>query len=258
MSTLEYLRGFCSMAPSLCRRKTTTGMPATAPQWHFELDNNNSSLLDHLRPTVVDIGEIQFPPMVPTRAHSQPRGTSAPHQRGAGNRLQRHQYPHYLGGTATMDFHSEINTTSGLSTGGTSASTSQLYDQRWPRSTNTVPSGGARNRAPSTSRSASEPHLPPAAAVVGRTERTQGEACSAQTAADGARSSRGSQGNGTGSGRSGQWTAPDVVRSPRKTPRDSAFQKVPIAAWLVPDQLDPQCGAVGHTIHSPVDIIHAD
>jgi len=111
------------------------------PQRNFQPENDDphGSLMDHLRPTVVDMGEIQFPPMVPTR-HSQPRGTSAPHQRGqAVGRLQRNQYP--------AAEYSDASTGHSLTSGATG---SHLHEQRWPGSigTSATPSGCARTRVP--------------------------------------------------------------------------------------------------------------
>jgi hypothetical protein len=90
---MDFLGGFCSSASSFCQKNGQHEFEGNAPIGkHIRkrpVESDRGSLLDQLRPSVVDMGEIQFPPMVHTR-QSQPRGTSAPHQRGqAAGRLQR-------------------------------------------------------------------------------------------------------------------------------------------------------------------------
>jgi len=88
-------RGLCSSAScsQLGRRSGRNPTPA-----HLEPDSAHQaahSLLEHLRPTVVDIGEIQFQASPPT--FEPQRGSSVPHQRSAGGRPVRHSYPAYTG-----------------------------------------------------------------------------------------------------------------------------------------------------------------
>lgn len=127
---MEFLGGFCASALANAGRGGCDGadkVPCARSAMPREEQAGNAeahgSLLDHLRPTVVDIGEIQFPPAVPARS-SQPRGTSAPNQRGAGSRLKGNQYPYYAGGG-----FSDPPSNQPLIPG---AASQHLYDKRWP------------------------------------------------------------------------------------------------------------------------------
>mmetsp|Transcript_85616 Transcript_85616/g.134545 ORF Transcript_85616/g.134545 Transcript_85616/m.134545 type:complete len:172 (+) Transcript_85616:102-617(+) len=126
---MEFFTGFCTSAPSFCSRKDVPGLHGTAGALHKGLEpESNASLMDQLRPTVVDLGEIQFPRAVPAR--TQPRGSSAPHQ-GTANRLLNRslQYTTSGSGSGAVAFTDTGHSLAiGAMVGGPAANAN---DRRW-------------------------------------------------------------------------------------------------------------------------------
>ncbi|CAL1147731.1 unnamed protein product [Cladocopium goreaui] len=82
---LQFFQSFCS--GSSCARHSD---PSSAPVWpQGAKDSSGGSFLDALtlKPSVVDDGELQFPP----RSQVRPRGSSNPRQKSAGRTVSKSQ-----------------------------------------------------------------------------------------------------------------------------------------------------------------------
>lgn len=89
---MELVQIFCAPACGRCDRSKTASNAPRRPGTNTRAeqdDSGDASWRSHLslKPTVVDLGELQFPS--PAARERQPRGTSAPHQFGGGGGRQR-------------------------------------------------------------------------------------------------------------------------------------------------------------------------
>uniref|UniRef100_A0A7S0BEA8 Uncharacterized protein n=1 Tax=Pyrodinium bahamense TaxID=73915 RepID=A0A7S0BEA8_9DINO len=100
---MELLRAFCSSEACGGRRRAASSATGRHPSKPEEVQSRGS-LFGHvsLRPSVVDDGELLFPPRAQGR-QAPPRGSSAPRQRGAGSRLPRSP-PSYYTGADFLDY----------------------------------------------------------------------------------------------------------------------------------------------------------
>lgn len=93
---MELVQIFCAPACGRCERSKAAShaprRPGTSTRTEQD-DAGDASWRSHLslKPTVVDLGELQFP--APAAHNRQPRGTSAPHQCGVGGGGRQRQAP---------------------------------------------------------------------------------------------------------------------------------------------------------------------
>lgn len=88
-SSCSKYRSRANSAAACSRRRSDQAAPSDEAS-----GQNDGSIFEHLnlRPSVVDDGELQFPPRAQIR-NSPPRGSSAPRQRASGPQGNRRQQP---------------------------------------------------------------------------------------------------------------------------------------------------------------------